>query len=116
MRSGTGRTQFTNTLGTCNWTHTGKGTYTRVFCQQNKGSVKTKQRPIKMDGRTIYRTLSPKRAPFQTGIDRGPTCERCLEKDKSATHILCHSETTAYLRFRHPGQFLMGPSDSMVPP
>jgi hypothetical protein len=27
---------------------------------------------IKMGGRTIYRTLSPKRTPFQTGIDRWP--------------------------------------------
>jgi hypothetical protein len=25
-----------------------------------------------MGGRTIYRTLSPKRTPFQTGIDRWP--------------------------------------------
>jgi hypothetical protein len=27
---------------------------------------------LKMGGRTIYRTLSPKRTPFQTGIDRWP--------------------------------------------
>jgi hypothetical protein len=27
-------------------------------------------RPIKMGGRTIYRTLLPKRTPFQTGINR----------------------------------------------
>jgi hypothetical protein len=32
-------------------------------------SVKVKQRPVKMGGRTTYRTLSPKRAPFQIGID-----------------------------------------------
>jgi hypothetical protein len=31
---------------------------------------KNKQRPVKMGGRTIYRTLSPKRTPFQTVIDR----------------------------------------------
>jgi ribonuclease HI len=48
----------------------GKGTYTRTLCQKNEGSVEVKQRPIKMGGRTIYRTLSPKRTPFQTGIDR----------------------------------------------
>jgi hypothetical protein len=52
------------------WTHTGKVTYTRVLCQKNEGSVKTKQRPVKMGGRTICRTLSPKRTLFQTGIVR----------------------------------------------
>jgi hypothetical protein len=49
---------------------TGKGTYTRALCQKNEGSVEIKQRPIKMEGRTIYRTLSPKRRPFQIAIDR----------------------------------------------
>jgi hypothetical protein len=52
-----------------NRTYTGKGTYTRVLCQKNEGSVKAKQRPVKVGGRTTYRTLSPKRAPFQIGID-----------------------------------------------
>jgi hypothetical protein len=40
-----------------------------------------------------------------------PTCERCLQEDESATHILCDCEAIAYLRFRHLGQFLMEPSD-----
>jgi hypothetical protein len=35
-----------------------------------------------------------------------PICERCLEKDKSVTHVTCDCEATAsYLRFRHLGQF-----------
>jgi hypothetical protein len=51
------------------WPKTGKQTYMRALCQKNKGSVEIKQRSIKMDGRTIYRTLSPKGTPFQTGID-----------------------------------------------
>jgi hypothetical protein len=56
-------------LGIHNWTQTGKGTYTRALCQKNEGSVEIKHRPIKMGGRTLYRTLPPKRAPFQIGID-----------------------------------------------
>jgi hypothetical protein len=52
-----------------NWTQTGKETYIRTLCQKNKGSVEIKQGPIKMDSRTIYRTLSSKGTPFQTGID-----------------------------------------------
>jgi hypothetical protein len=62
--------QDRQTLGVHNWTQRGKGTHTRALCQKNEGSViKVKQRPVKMDGRTTYRTLSPKRAPFQIGID-----------------------------------------------
>jgi hypothetical protein len=48
-----------------NWTQTGK----RTFCQKNKGFVEIKQRPITMDSRTIYKTLSSKGTPFQTRID-----------------------------------------------
>jgi hypothetical protein len=40
-----------------------------------------------------------------------PTCERCLQEDESATHILCDCEAIAHLRFRHLGQFFMEPSD-----
>jgi hypothetical protein len=58
------------TLGSHNWTQTGKGIYTRPLCQKNKEYVEVKQRPVKIGLRTIYRTLTPKREPFQTGIDR----------------------------------------------
>jgi hypothetical protein len=40
-----------------------------------------------------------------------PTCERCLEEDESATHVLCDCEAIAYLRFRHLGQYFMAPDD-----
>jgi hypothetical protein len=49
---------------------TGKGTYIRALRQNNEGSVGIKQRLIKMDGRTVHRTLPPIRTPFQTRIDR----------------------------------------------
>jgi hypothetical protein len=61
-----------------------------------------------MGGRTTYRTLSPKRTPFQIGTD---ICERCQEDDESATHILCDCEAVAHVRFRQLGQFFMEPSD-----
>jgi hypothetical protein len=44
------------------------------------------------------------------GLD-DPTCERFLEEDESATHILCDCEAIADLRFRHLGQLFMEPSD-----
>jgi hypothetical protein len=55
--------------GIHNWTQTGKRTYTRALCQKNEGFVEIKQRPAKMGGRTISRTLLPKKAHFQIGID-----------------------------------------------
>jgi hypothetical protein len=62
-------------------------------------------------GRTIYRTLSPKGHLFKLGLTDDLTCERCVEKDESATHIICECEAIAYLRFSHLGQFFMEPSD-----
>jgi hypothetical protein len=49
--------------------------------------------------------------PFKLGLTDNPTCERYLEKDESATHILCDCEAMAYLKFRHLCQFFMEPSD-----
>jgi hypothetical protein len=58
------------TMGIHNGTQTGKGTDIRILFQKIKISVEDQQRPIKMDGRTIYRTLSSERTPLQTGADR----------------------------------------------
>jgi hypothetical protein len=48
---------------------------------------------------------------FKMGLMNSPTCGRCLEKDESATHILCDCEAMAYLRFRHLGRYFMEPGD-----
>jgi hypothetical protein len=34
---------------------------------------------------------------FKLGLTDDPTCERCLQKDESATHILCDCEAIAHL-------------------
>jgi hypothetical protein len=60
------------TLEIHNWTQTGKGTYIWTLCQKNEGSVKIKQRPVKMGGRTTYWTLPPKMTPSRNGVDRRP--------------------------------------------
>jgi hypothetical protein len=72
-------------------------------------SAEIKQRPVKMGGRTTYRTLPPQRAPFQNGVDRWPNLWKVPRR--TATHILCDCEAIANLRFRHLGQFFMDPSD-----
>jgi hypothetical protein len=48
---------------------------------------------------------------FKVGLTDDPTCEWCLEKDESATHILCDCEVIPNLRFRLLGQFFMELSD-----
>jgi hypothetical protein len=44
---------------------------------------------------------------FKLALTDGQTCERCLEEDESATHILCDCEAIAYLRFYQLGQIFM---------
>jgi hypothetical protein len=48
---------------------------------------------------------------FKLGLTNDPICEWCLEKDESATHIMCDCEAVAHIRFRHLGQFFMETSD-----
>jgi hypothetical protein len=48
---------------------------------------------------------------FKLELTDDPTCERCLEEEESATHVLCDGEAIAYLRFPHLSQFFMEPSD-----
>jgi hypothetical protein len=48
---------------------------------------------------------------FKMGLMNDPICERCLEVDESATHVLCDCEALAHLRFHHLGQFFMEPGD-----
>jgi hypothetical protein len=73
------------TLVILNRTQTKGLIHTRTLCQKNQGTLKIKQKPVTVGGRTTYRTLSHKRTSFQTEND-GPICERCLETDESATH------------------------------
>jgi hypothetical protein len=46
---------------------------------------------------------------FKLGLTDSPICERCLEEDETATHILCDCEAIAYLRLRDLGYYLMEP-------
>jgi hypothetical protein len=47
---------------------------------------------------------------LKLGLWDDATCERGLEEDESATHILCDCEAIAHLRFRHLGQLFMEPA------
>jgi hypothetical protein len=53
---------------------------------------------------------------FKLGLTDDPICERCLEEDESATHILCDCEAVAHAVFHHLGQFFVKPSDYYDPP
>jgi hypothetical protein len=48
---------------------------------------------------------------FKLGLSDSPTCERCQEKDETATHVLCKCEALAHRRLRHLGQYFMEPTD-----
>jgi hypothetical protein len=48
---------------------------------------------------------------FKLGLSKSPTCERCQEKDGTATHVLCECEALAHRRLCHFGQYFMEPSD-----
>jgi hypothetical protein len=48
---------------------------------------------------------------FKLGLTNSPICKRCLEKEESATHILCDCAVIAYLRFHNTGNYFMEPSD-----
>jgi hypothetical protein len=54
-------------MGIYNGTQTDKGTDIRTLYQKIKGSVEAQWRPIRMDSGTVYRTLSSKGTPLQTG-------------------------------------------------
>jgi hypothetical protein len=72
-RSGTGRTEITKNNGNSQLdSNRQRDIYQDPLPpkRRKKKSVEIKQRPIKMDSRTIYRTLSSKGTPFQIGIDR----------------------------------------------
>jgi hypothetical protein len=46
---------------------------------------------------------------FKMGLTNSVICERCPEKDESATHILCDCEAMAYLRFCCLDHYFMEP-------
>jgi hypothetical protein len=48
---------------------------------------------------------------FKLGLTNSPICERCLEKEESATHILHDCEAIAYLRFCDLAHYFMESGD-----
>jgi hypothetical protein len=58
----------------------------------------------------IYINFMIQRVESYSLFLRSPTCERCLEKEESATHILCDCDAIAYLRFRHLGHCFIEPA------
>jgi hypothetical protein len=81
----------------------------RVLQEKLNQTYRLLHSDVVMSGRWIA-TFRSNMLP-QLGLTDDPTCERCLEEDESATHILCDCEAIAYLRFRHLGQYFLEPSD-----
>jgi hypothetical protein len=100
-------------LGIRNRTYTGKGTYTRTLCQKEgrKDLLKLNRDQLRWVVGLLMGHCHLKGHLFKLGLTDDPICERCLEDDESATHILGDCETVAHVRFRHLGQFFMEPID-----
>jgi hypothetical protein len=73
-----------------------------------RSNLKTKPNPTKPNHGKVCRNG---KVDKQGGVVGDLTCERCLEDDESATHILCDCDVIAYLRFLHLGQYFLEPSD-----
>ena len=43
------------------------------------------------------------------GLVNSPDCDRCKQASETTSHILCDSEATATLRFRHLDHHFMKP-------
>jgi hypothetical protein len=52
----------------------------------------------------------------EMGLTNNPIWERCLQKDESATHILCDCEAIAYLKFYHLSDYFMETGDKQNAP
>jgi hypothetical protein len=110
-RLSTGQRETIKIVRILSRTQTGKGIPTRTLCQKDQGTVKIEQKPVTTGDRTTQGYCHLKGHLFKKGLTNSPTCERCLEKDESATHIPCDCEAIAYLRFRHLGHYIMEHGD-----
>jgi hypothetical protein len=88
-----------------------KGLVSGPFARRMKDLLKLNRDQLRWVVGLFTRYCHLKWHLFKLGLTDDPICERCLEEDESATHIICNSVTIAYLRFRHLGQFSREPSD-----
>jgi hypothetical protein len=95
-------------MGINSRTQTDKGTDIRTLSQNIKRSVEAQLRRI-VGLFTGHCHL--KGHLVKLGLTNDPTCERCLEEDESATHVLCDREAIPHLWSCHLGQFFMEQGD-----
>jgi hypothetical protein len=82
-------------LGILNRTQTGKGISTRTLCQKNE-TVKLNRNQLWCETGLLTSHCHLKGHLFEMELTDSPNRERCLEKDESATHILCDCEVMAF--------------------
>jgi hypothetical protein len=91
-----------------------QGTYTKALCRRTKDLLKLNRYKLGWVVGLFTGHWHLKGHPFKQGLTDDPTCERCLEEDESATHILWDCKAIANLKFRHQGQFFIEPSDWLL--
>jgi hypothetical protein len=83
-------------MGMQNWTQTGKGTYIRALHQNTMDLLKWNRDQLRWMVGLLTGHCHLQGHLFKLGLTDDPTCERCLNEDESATHILCDCEATSY--------------------
>jgi hypothetical protein len=83
-----------------------KGLILRPSARREKGLLKLNRDQLRWIVGLFTGHCRLKKHLFKLGLMDDPTCDRCLEEDESATHILCDCEATAHLRC-HLGKFFM---------
>jgi hypothetical protein len=86
------------TMGIHNWTQTDKGTYIRPSARRIKDLMKLNRDQLRWIVWLFTGHCHLKGQLFKLGLMEDSTCERCLEEDDSATHILCDCEAISNLR------------------
>jgi hypothetical protein len=88
-----------------------QGLIQRPSARITKELLNLKRNPLQWVVGLLNKTLSPGRTPSKMGLTDRPISGRCLERDESATHILCKCEAIAYLGLHHLGHYFMEPDD-----
>jgi hypothetical protein len=95
-------------MGIHNWTQTGKGTLSGRSGRRTKDLLQLNRDQLRWIEGLFTGHCHLKGHLFKLRLTDGPTCERCLEEDESATHILCDCEAYSSFEISSPGPILHG--------
>jgi hypothetical protein len=108
--------QSYQTMGTHFWTQTGKERILGPFAKILKDLLKFNRDQLRWLVGRFTGHCYLKGYLFKLRLTDDPKCERSLEEDESATHVLWDSEAIAYLWFLTCASFSWNRVTIMTPP